>query len=194
PVPVVAHDDAGNGVERGCVGRGALNAGRNERSDEDEHEHKRERGDADHGAHLRATGYALAQRKTSSKALGNARTLRGRWYQAPAARGGGVSRDPRETTLRILDQTFGRVPGGTPLRVRLWDGTLWPDAERTAVATIVLARPTALREMLLPGTEVGLARAYLHGAFDVEGSLEAALSAALPLAGVVATPSAKARL
>lgn len=63
------------------------------------------------------------------------------------------------------------------MNVRLWDGQMWPDAEPRA-ATLVLNRPSALREMLLPGTETGFGEAYLDEAFDVEGSMEAAFELA----------------
>ena len=57
--------------------------------------------------------------------------------------------------------------------IRLWDGTIWPD-ERPRAAILALKRPEALGRMLLPGTEVGLAEAYLHNDFDIEGDIEAA--------------------
>ena len=57
--------------------------------------------------------------------------------------------------------------------VRLWDGTMWPDEQRRD-AMLVLRHPGALGRMFLPGTEVGLAEAYLHDDFDVEGDIEAA--------------------
>jgi len=63
------------------------------------------------------------------------------------------------------------------LNVRLWDGSMWPD-ENPRVATLVLNRPGALREMLLPGTETGIGEAYLDLAFDVEGNIEAAFELA----------------
>jgi cyclopropane-fatty-acyl-phospholipid synthase len=77
-----------------------------------------------------------------------------------------------ETTLRFLNELFGP----TALRdvsVRLWDGELWPDAAPRA-ATLVLKHPGALREMLGPGTEMGLAEAFLRDDFDIEGKIEAA--------------------
>jgi len=50
---------------------------------------------------------------------------------------------------------------------------MWPD-DRSRDATLVLKHPGALGRMLLPGTEVGLAEAYLHNDFDVEGDIEIA--------------------
>jgi cyclopropane-fatty-acyl-phospholipid synthase len=59
------------------------------------------------------------------------------------------------------------------LGVRLWDGTAWPD-DRLRSATLALKHPGALTRMFLPGTEVGLAEAYLRNDFDIEGDIEAA--------------------
>lgn len=76
-----------------------------------------------------------------------------------------------ELTWQLL-QKFFSGKSAENVGVRLWDGTRWPD-ERPRPATIVLNHPGALRSMLLPGTQVGLAEAYLHNDFDVEGDLEA---------------------
>ena len=78
----------------------------------------------------------------------------------------------RELTLRILENLIG---GHAPqnITVRLWDGSYWPEAGPKS-ATIVLNRPSALKEMLLPGSEAGVGEAYLHAAFDIEGDIEAA--------------------
>ncbi len=71
----------------------------------------------------------------------------------------------------LLDTLFGGYRGDR-VAVRMWDGSQWPDdAPRTA--TIVLKHPGALRQMFLPGSELGLAEAYLYDDFDVEGEIEA---------------------
>jgi len=75
-------------------------------------------------------------------------------------------------TIEILERLLG--PDGLPgLTVRLWEGTLWPD-EKARAATLVLNRPSALKEMLAGGSEVAVAEAYVQGAFDVEGDIIAA--------------------
>ena len=61
--------------------------------------------------------------------------------------------------------------------VRLWDGTAWPD-EHPRAAVLALKHPGALGQMFLPGTEVGLAEAYLDNDFDIEGDIEAAFEIA----------------
>jgi cyclopropane-fatty-acyl-phospholipid synthase len=77
-----------------------------------------------------------------------------------------------EKTRNILREIFADC-SLNKVGVRLWDGTMWPD-ERSRDATLVLKHPGALGRMLLPGTEVGLAEAYLHNDFDVEGDIEMA--------------------
>jgi cyclopropane-fatty-acyl-phospholipid synthase len=77
-----------------------------------------------------------------------------------------------EKTRHVLSEIFA----GCSLEkvgVRLWDGTSWPD-EHPRKATLVLKYPGALARMFLPGTEVGLAEAYLQDDFDIEGDIEAA--------------------
>jgi len=82
----------------------------------------------------------------------------------------------KELTLKILEG----IAHGRELRhvnIRLWDGSHWPDPGPRD-ATIVLTRPSALKEMLLAGTEAGVGEAYIHGAFNVEGEMEAAFELA----------------
>ena len=77
-----------------------------------------------------------------------------------------------EKTRCVLNEIFA----GCPLEkigVRLWNGAMWPDT-RPREAILLLNHPGALSQMLWPGTEVGLAEAYLHDDFDVEGNIEAA--------------------
>src|SRR5439155_22909125 len=77
-----------------------------------------------------------------------------------------------EQTRHVLKEIFA----GCSLEkvgVRLWDGTCWPD-ERPRAAVLALKHSEALSRMFLPGTEVGLAEAYLQNDFDIEGDMEAA--------------------
>lgn len=67
----------------------------------------------------------------------------------------------------ILDEAVTR-----DVNVRFWEGTVWPD-ENPRPATIVLNHPGAIRRMFLPGTEVGMAEAYLYDDVDIEGNVEA---------------------
>jgi cyclopropane-fatty-acyl-phospholipid synthase len=87
-----------------------------------------------------------------------------------------LSDQAAERTRRLLDKLFGSYLG-SQVAVRLWDGTQLPDAAPRA-ATIVLKHPGALRRIFLPGTELGLAEAYLYDDFDVEGDIESVFSLA----------------
>jgi len=78
----------------------------------------------------------------------------------------------KERTLHVLSEIFA----GSSLdnvALRLWDGTAWPDG-RARSAVLSLKHSESLARMFLPGTEVGLAEAYLHNDFDIEGDMEAA--------------------
>ncbi len=85
-----------------------------------------------------------------------------------------------EATVRLLGELFAHAAPRS-VSFRLWDGTTWPDEEPRA-ATIVLKHPGAVREMFASGTEKGLAEAYLHDDFDVEGEIETACELAEALA------------
>jgi len=77
-----------------------------------------------------------------------------------------------EKTRRVLSEIFAGCPVEN-VGVRLWDGTMWPD-DRPRKAVLALKHPGALGRMFLRGTEVGLAEAYLHNDFDIEGDIETA--------------------
>ena len=94
-------------------------------------------------------------------------------------------------TLHVLDELVGSE--SEYVAVRLWDGTLWPDAD-TRPATLVLNHPGALRAMFLAGNEVALGEAYLYDDFDIEGDIEAAYNLAEVLPGRVAGLRAKLHL
>ena len=81
-----------------------------------------------------------------------------------------------DLTVQILEEIFD----GHELKsvnFRLWNEMYWPDSEPKP-ATIVLNRPSALREMFLSGSEMAVAEAYLREAFDVEGDMMAAFEMA----------------
>jgi cyclopropane-fatty-acyl-phospholipid synthase len=81
-----------------------------------------------------------------------------------------------EKTRHVLSEIFAGC-SLEKVSVRLWDGTAWPD-ERPRSAVLVLKHCEALGRMFLPGTEAGLAEAYLHNDFDIEGDIEAAFEVA----------------
>lgn len=61
-----------------------------------------------------------------------------------------------------------------PFTIRAWDGS--EHRPRESAATVVLTSPTAARDIVWRPGELGVARAYVRGALDVEGDLGAALS------------------
>jgi cyclopropane-fatty-acyl-phospholipid synthase len=92
--------------------------------------------------------------------------------------------DISEQAVSLTKDILGRLFTGEAARsigVRLWDGSLWPD-DRPHAATLVLRHPGALRAMLLPGTELALAEAYLYDDCDMEGDIESILGVADDLA------------
>lgn len=95
------------------------------------------------------------------------------------------TRSPCAITRSILANVFG--PAGTrPFSVRLWDGTVEPAGDPDPPFTLIVRRPGALRRMLLPPSELGLAESYLRDDFDIEGNVEAA-------AGIVDMVTARVR-
>ena len=87
-----------------------------------------------------------------------------------------AEKNVEERTRHVLSEIFGGC-SLDKVGVRLWDRTAWPD-ERPRAAVLALRHPEALGQMFLPGTEVGLAEAYLHNDFDIEGDIEAAFEIA----------------
>src|SRR5882762_3103586 len=87
-----------------------------------------------------------------------------------------AEKNVEEQTRHVLSEIFAGCLLDK-VGVRLWDGTAWPD-ERPRAAVLALKHLEALGQMFLPGTEVGLAEAYLHDDFDIEGDIEAAFELA----------------
>ncbi len=80
-----------------------------------------------------------------------------------------------------------------PVRIRAWDGSESGPADATLVS---LRSPDALRYLLWSPGELGVARAYVTGALDVDGDLESGLSrvlATLRGRGAHLTPALAAR-
>jgi len=83
-----------------------------------------------------------------------------------------AEKNVEERTRHVLSEIFAGC-SLDKVGVRLWDGTAWPD-ERPRAAMLALKHSGALGRMFLPGTEVGLAEAYLHDDFDIEGDIAVA--------------------
>ncbi|MEJ5198487.1 MAG: cyclopropane-fatty-acyl-phospholipid synthase family protein [Anaerolineae bacterium] len=92
----------------------------------------------------------------------------------------GPADESASRTLRILESLFD-AGARQRVGVRLWNGACWPD-DAPRPATLVLKHPGALRAMLLPGHELGLAEAYLYDDFDIVGDIEAVFGLADALA------------
>jgi len=78
--------------------------------------------------------------------------------------------DAKSITLEILNEILPKERMGS-INVQLWDGTVLGNSQQSSV-TLMLNHPGALREMLLPGTEVGMGEAYLYDDIDIEGNAE----------------------
>lgn len=83
-------------------------------------------------------------------------------------RGDRNGHDIERRTLRLLEEIFGEMPEN--VGVRLWNGKTWPDDTPRSV-TLVLQHPGALARMFSAGTEVGVAEAFVHNDFDIEGDI-----------------------
>lgn len=99
----------------------------------------------------------------------------GREAPAPIARLGDHS---SRISLSFLQHLFGDYHPRS-FAVRLWNGVVW-EAEPGYPArfTLALRHPGALRRMFWPPTELALGEAYIHGDFDIEGEIEAAIGVA----------------
>src|SRR6266550_1897689 len=85
-------------------------------------------------------------------------------------------RTVKQRTIQVLNEIFGSC-SPEKIGIRLWDGTTWPN-ERRCAAVLALKHPGSLGRMFWPGTEVGLAEAYLHDDFDIEGDMLSAFEIA----------------
>jgi cyclopropane-fatty-acyl-phospholipid synthase len=63
----------------------------------------------------------------------------------------------------------------SPARVELWDGSAWGPAH--PVGTLIVRSPEALRHLLWAPGELGLGRAHVSGALDIDGALIPMLAA-----------------
>ena len=93
---------------------------------------------------------------------------------------------------RILVSLFG-PPEARGFNTRYWDGTLERGAKASPF-TFVVARPGALRSMLLPPSELSIVEAYLSGDVDIEGDLAAAVSMSDAIERSVRSPRVLASL
>lgn len=88
---------------------------------------------------------------------------------------------------RSLFAAIAGLPSQRPFAVRWWDG-VDEQPVRPPTFTLRFTRPGALRSILLPPSELGMAEAYLRGDLEVDGSLEAAAGYADSLAAGLVAP------
>jgi cyclopropane-fatty-acyl-phospholipid synthase len=93
---------------------------------------------------------------------------------------------------RVVADLFG-PPSERRFAVRYWDGTAEEPAGRPPFALHV-RHPAALRNMLLPPTELSFAEAYVFGDLDVAGDMERAVDLGDVVAARLASPRRAAAL
>ncbi len=98
----------------------------------------------------------------------------------------------------IAERALRRLAGGrlsAPFTVRFWDGSTLAPATEAPKAPVVLVRtPTALSYLLREPNQLGLARAWVTGALDIEGDLEAVLAARDRFCAIALSVRDRARL
>jgi len=82
--------------------------------------------------------------------------------------------DPFEHARAIMHALFG-PPSARRFDVAYWDGSV-ERGTGAANFSLRVARPGALRRMLLPPSEVSIVEAYLSGDIEVDGDLESAVT------------------
>ncbi|MEZ0294341.1 MAG: class I SAM-dependent methyltransferase [Solirubrobacteraceae bacterium] len=94
-------------------------------------------------------------------------------------------------------RTLGGIAGGRlgtlPVSLSFWDGSVLPAADPGA-PTVVIREPSALAYLLHAPGQVGLGRAWVSGAIDVDGDLEAVLAARDHFEGVRLSRGDRARV
>jgi cyclopropane-fatty-acyl-phospholipid synthase len=97
--------------------------------------------------------------------------------QTPVRDGKTITSAPSPQTPRTISQSILTTIFGPPetrnFAVRYWDGTT-EGGGATPAFTLILRRPSALRRMFLPPSEMALGEAYLRDDYGIEGDMEAA--------------------
>ncbi len=96
---------------------------------------------------------------------------------------------------RVIAALFG-PPMDRQFAVKYWDGTVERGSGATVPSpfTLVVARPGALRRMLLPPSELSIVEAYISGDVDVEGDLAKTMTVADAINARLRRPSVLASL
>ena len=113
-----------------------------------------------------------------------------RRLRAPARR---PLRGAAARAMRTLGGIAGGRLGTLPVSLSFWDGSVLPAADPDA-PTVVIREPSALAYLLHAPGQVGLGRAWVSGAIDVDGDLEAVLAARDHFEGVRLSRGDRARV
>jgi cyclopropane-fatty-acyl-phospholipid synthase len=82
-----------------------------------------------------------------------------------------------DTVERVVARIDRRAPGARDFALRFWDGSEVPPPPGTRRGlTLIVRSPDALAYALRQPNELGLGRAWVSGALDVEGELERGLA------------------
>jgi cyclopropane-fatty-acyl-phospholipid synthase len=85
--------------------------------------------------------------------------------------------DVATATARTLRSVADGRLAELPVTLRFWDGSQLPAAERAGDAPVVfVSGPTAIAHLVHAPGQLGLARAWLNGALELDGDLEAVLA------------------
>ena len=86
----------------------------------------------------------------------------------------------------VIRRALGRVADGRlgvlPMTVRFWDDSTLPG--ESAWPVVAVRSPNALAYLVREPSQIGLARAWVSGALDIEGDLETVLSARERVSGI----------
>jgi cyclopropane-fatty-acyl-phospholipid synthase len=98
-----------------------------------------------------------------------------------------------EAARRVMALLFGG-PEARSFDIRYWDGSVERARSGAPQFTVVIRTAAALRQMLLPASELAIAETLISGDVEIEGSLEAASRLAEAAGSRVRTARAAARL
>jgi cyclopropane-fatty-acyl-phospholipid synthase len=97
------------------------------------------------------------------------------------------------TVERLLSTLAGGALRARPFAVRFWDGSELPATVAGDVPTIVLRDRSVIAHLLREPNDLGLGRAWVAGALDVEGDLDAVLRLRRSFYGISVSRRERAR-
>lgn len=103
-------------------------------------------------------------------------------------------RDLASATARALDRVADGRLRSLPVSVRFWDGSTLVAQGAQMHAPVATLAPEALRHFVREPNQLGLARAWVSGALDIDGDLEQVLRARDELREISLSPADRIRL